>query len=199
MGVGGGVGAGPMRLLDGGADLLARVGARRGHRARRADTAGDEDLHVVRAAPEVLARAAAHLVDAVVAGERSSVAVVSGEAAAGDQEARPGDHARLDGVAHLDVEEVLLAHDPHRRRPRGEVRAQIGGRGERLGHGAAAELAELIAEARHDRGMAVTVDEPGHDESIREVERLGAGRRRRPVGRADGRDAIAIDDDHCIA
>ena len=127
------------------------------------------------------------------------MAVIGGEPAPGDQQARPGDHTGLDRVANLDVEEVLLAHDPHRRGPRGEIRSEIRGGGERLGHGTAAELAELITEARDDRGMAVAVDQPGHHEAVREVERIGAWRRRDAVGRSDGGDPIAVDDDHRVA
>src|SRR5438876_5587829 len=199
VGVGGSVSSGPMRLFDGGADLLARVGARGRHGAGRADAAGDEDLHVVGTATEVLARAAADLVDAIVAGERPAVAVVGGETAARHQETRPGDHARLDGIAHVDVEEVFLAHHSHRRRPGGEVSTQVDRGGERLRHGPAAELAELIAEARDDRGVAVAVDEPGHHEAIREIEWLGAGRRGRAVDWSNGRDPIPVDDDHRVA
>ena len=90
MRVRGGVGARAVGLLDGGADLVARVGAGRGHAPRRADAARDEDLDVVGAAPQVLARAAADLVHAVVAGERPAVAIVRGEASSRHQEARPG-------------------------------------------------------------------------------------------------------------
>src|SRR6185295_7282039 len=79
VGVGGGVGAGAVGFFHGGANLLARVGAGGGHGAGRADAAGDEDLHVVGAAAEILARAAADLVHAVVAGQRPAVAVVGGQ------------------------------------------------------------------------------------------------------------------------
>jgi hypothetical protein len=102
---------------------------------------------VVGAAAKVLARAAADLVHAVVAGQAPAVTVVGGQPAAGDQQARPGDDAGLDRVADLDVHEVLLAHDPHRGGPRGEVLTQVLRRGERLRHRPAAELTELIAEA----------------------------------------------------
>ena len=94
----GGVGARAVGLLDGGADLVARVGAGRGHAPRRADAARDEDLDVIGAAPQVLARAAADLVHAVVAGERPPVAIVRGEASPRHQEARPGDDPRRDGL-----------------------------------------------------------------------------------------------------
>ncbi len=182
VGVRGGVGAGPIGLLDGGADLLARVGARGRHGARRADAARHEDLHVVGAAAQVLARAAADLVHAVVADQRSAVAVVGGQAAAGHQQARPGDDAGLDGVAHVDVDEVLLAHDPHRRRAGGQILAEIPRGGQGLRHRPPAELAELIAEPGDDRGVRVAIDEARHDEAMAQIERAGAGRRRRGVG-----------------
>ena len=153
VGVRGSVRAGTVRLFDGRPNLLARVGARRRHRPGRADAAGDEDLHVVRAAPEVFPRAPPHFVHAVVAGERPAVAVVGGEPTPGDQQARPGDHPGLDGVAHLDIEEVLLAHDPHRRGPRGEIRSEIRSGGERAG--------------ARDRGRAGRADRPGPARSRR--------------------------------
>ena len=195
----GGVGARAIGLLDGGADLVARVGAGRGHAPRRADAARDEDLDMVGAAPQVLARAAADLVHAVVAGERPPVAIVRGEASSRHQEARPGDDPRRDGLPQLEVEEVLLAHDPHGGGARGEVAPQIRRGGERLGDGAAAELAELVAEARHDGGVAVAVDEPGHHEAVAPVDRLRAGRRRRGRRGPDGRDAPVGHDDRGIA
>ena len=128
-------------------------------------------------APQVLAGAAPHVVHAVVAGERAAVAVVGGEAPAGHQQPRTGDDAGLDALAHVDVDEVLLAHDPHRGGAGGEILAEIPRRGQRLRHRAAAELAELVALARHDRGVAVAVDQPGHHEPVAEVEHLGPGRR----------------------
>ena len=45
--------------------------------------------------------------------------------AAGQSRRGPGDHAGLDGVAHLDVEEVLLGHDPHGGGAGGEVAPEI--------------------------------------------------------------------------
>src|SRR5207247_5331332 len=103
VGVSGRIGAGPFRLFHGGADLVPRVRARRGHGTWRADAARDEDLHVVGAAPEVLARAAAHFVDAVVARQRATVAVVGGEAPAGHQQPRGAADTRVVGVAGVDV------------------------------------------------------------------------------------------------
>jgi len=53
--------------------------------------------------------------------------------------------------------------------------------GERLRQPAHAELAELVALARHDRRVAVAVDQARHHEPAAEIERLhprGVGRSR---------------------
>src|SRR5262249_33591041 len=61
------IGAAAVGLLPRRADLVARVRAPGRHGTGRADSAGDEDLHVVGAAAEVLARAAPDVVHPVVA------------------------------------------------------------------------------------------------------------------------------------
>src|SRR5262249_40071363 len=71
--------------------------------------------------------------------------------------------------------------------------------GECLGHGPAAELAELVTEPGDDRRVAVTVDEPGHHEPVSQIEGLGARGRRRTVGWTDGHNAVAVDHDRRIA
>src|SRR5262249_26891066 len=105
VGVSGGVSAGAVRLLDSGADRLARGAAAGGPRAGRAAAAGDEDLQVGRAAREVLAGGPPHLVHPVEASERPAVSVVGGQPARGDEKARAGHDAGLDGVAQVDIEE----------------------------------------------------------------------------------------------
>src|SRR5262249_46984184 len=165
-------------LFHRGTDLLARVGAARGHGARRAHAAGDEDLHVIRAAAQVLARATPDFLDAGVARQPPSGAVVGRETAPRDEQPRAGNHPGVDRIANVDVDEMLLAHDPHRRRAGREVSPQIARRGQRLRHRSAAELAELIALTRDDRCVRVAIDETGHHETVTEIERLGARRER---------------------
>ncbi len=185
VGVGRRVLPGPLRLLDRGPDLLARVDARVQRGARRADPAGGEDLDVIGPALEVLAHAAPDLVHAVEGGVRAAVAVARGDAARAAEQARARDHARLDRLAHRHVEEVLLGHHPQRGGPRGEVAAQVRRRAQGLGHRLLAELADLVAVPRHDRDVAVRVHQPRHHEAVAPVEHRGARGHRRGVGGAD--------------
>src|SRR5262249_11397063 len=139
--VGGDVGADPARLLDGGADLLARVDTvvEPGPFAR--DAAGGEDLEEVGAVVEVLAGAPADLVGTVEVGAGAAVAVEGGDAAPADQQARPGDETAFDGAAERGVDEVLLRHHPQRRRAGAQVPAEVAGASEYLLLGRPAELA----------------------------------------------------------
>src|SRR5439155_709822 len=100
-----------------------------------AHAARHEDLHVIGAAAQVLPGAATDAVHAVVARQRAAVPVVGGQAAPGHEQPRTDDDPGLDGLAHLHVDEVLLAHDPHR------------GGARRVEHRAAADRA-----GRHPQG-----------------------------------------------
>src|SRR5207247_2391255 len=159
------IGADAIGFLHRGANLFARVRAAGRHGPGRADAAGHEDLDVIRAAAEVFAGAATDVVHAVVARQRAAVAVVGGQPASGHEQPRARNHAGLDRVAHVHIE-VLLAHDPHRGRAGREIAAQIARGRQRLWHRPAAELTELIALARDERGVAVAIDEPRHDEAV---------------------------------
>ena len=112
VGVRGHVRAGALGLLDRGANLLAAVarGLERG--AGAGDAARREDLDVVGPVLEVLAHAAPDAVDAVEARQRPPVAVARGDATRGAEEPRARDRADLDRLPEVDVEEVLLGHDP---------------------------------------------------------------------------------------
>ena len=101
----------------------------------------------------------------------------------------PSSCAGLDRLARVDVEPVLLAHDPERRGARVEVAAQVVGHAERLPAGLLAELAELVAAAGHDGEVRVRVDQARHDEGRAEVDHLRALRGR------PGDDLPAVDDD----
>jgi hypothetical protein len=154
---------------------------------------------VVGAALEVLAHTPADLVHPVEGGVRAAMAVARGDAAGRAEEARPGDHAGLDGVAHLDVEEVLLGHDAHGGGAGGEIAPEIGGGAQRLGDGRLAELADLVAVAGYDGDVAVGVHEPRHHEAIAEVEPRRARRDRRRCGGAGGGDAGAVHHDDRVS
>src|SRR5262249_37081954 len=140
-----------------------------------------------------------NLVDAVVARQRATVPVVRSQPASGHEQSRPEDYAGLDGIAHVDVDEVLLAHDAHRGRAGGKIAAQIARGRERLRHGAAAELTELVALARDERGVAVAVDETRHDEPIAEIEDVPPGFARAAGGGLDTGDASVSHHDQRVA
>ena len=127
------------------------------------------------------------------------MAVVRGQAAPGDEQAGADDHAGLDGVTEVDVDEVLLAHDSHRRGAGRQIFAEIARGRERLRHRPAAELTELIALARDDRRVAVAVDETGHHEPVAEIHRLRTGRDGTTIAGADARDAPVAHHDERVA
>ncbi len=95
----------------------------------------------------------------------------------------------LDRLPRVDVEQILLAHDPERRGARVEVPAQVVGHAERLPAGLLAELAELVAAAGDDGEVRVRVDQARHDEGRAEVDHVRALR-----GRARD-DVAALHDD----
>jgi hypothetical protein len=140
------------------------------------DAAGSEQLEEVGAVGEVLARAAADLVDAVERRLRAAVAVAGSDPARGDHEVRALQLAGVERLARVDVEPVLLGHDPHRRRARGEIGAQVVRHAQGLATRRLAQLAELIAAAGHDRQVRVRVDQARHHEP--ELDHLAALRRR---------------------
>jgi hypothetical protein len=139
---------------------------------------------VVGAAPEVLARPSPDLVDAVVAGQRPH------RDRCWRPRPRPATSRRGPAITPASIASRMSmsrkCSSPITRIvvvPAGEVRSQVGGRRERLGHRPTAELAKLIAEPRHDRRVAVTVDEPGITNRL--SDREARTRRRRRDDRRD--------------
>jgi hypothetical protein len=144
---------------------------------------------------EVLAHGAADRVGSVEAGAGPRVAIAGGDATRRAQQPRAHDRAGLDGLADLQVEEILLGHDAHGGRPGQQVAPQIISRPQRAAGDWRAHLAGLVALAGVDRDVAMGIDQPGHDELIAQVDRLRIRRSRRRLSRTNGHNPPGIDND----
>jgi len=170
------VGAPAFGLLDDGADLVQRE-----RRAVQAGAAGDapgrEDLEEVGSPGKVFTGGTAHLVWAVEPPAASAMPVRRGEAPGCDREPRALQVTVGDGLAGVDVEPVLLAHDAKSGGARIQVPAQVARDAQGLSTGRLPQLPQLVAPGRDDREVCVSVDEPGHHEQVREVDDVSSGRR----------------------
>ena len=180
-------------FLDGAGDLGAAVHAGSQGRSRRADTAGGEEFEVVGAMGEVLARAAAYLIDTVERRDGSPVAVAGRYAACRAQQSRASNGADVDRLPQVDVQEVLLGHRPQSGGPSRKIAPKVPDRTQDLARDGLTHLARLVAVSGHDRGMAVGIHQAGHHELVAEVHNwpaapLGLFVRVRNVG-----DAVAFD------
>ncbi len=196
------------------AELLVRELRRAARLRDRQHAAGRRDLDRIGAVLVALANglaaavgAAADRIEArVVAGEeraegvgRVRVAAAGADRAAGGEDARPRDLARLDGTPERNRHVPLVAEVAHGREARHEraLREHRGVVGPvRL---ALLEAVELARAAVLGGQVHVHVHETRHHGGLREVHDLVAGARR-PEAALDPLDAVALDDDrHALA
>ena len=202
-----------MRLVDDGAQLGRGEGRNVGQHAACLDAVAAIRIHLdpVDAVRQLLAHRAAHAVDAVGvlhalrhrhARRIAERPVGAGdiERAAGDQHVRAGDHAAVDGIAHVDVgvaralgldvadgREAPLERTP--RVDRGEDRPVFGRLPEEL------LVVVLGGDVTLQQHVGMGIDEPRQAGQPSEVDDRGTGRRH-GAGRVQGDDLAGPDLDH---
>src|SRR5450631_1290583 len=100
---------------------------------------------------EVLARAAADLIDSIEGRDGAPVPVAGRHAAGRAQQSRSRNGAGLDGLAQVDIQEVLFGHRTQGGRAGRQVTPKIPHRAERLPRDWLAHLARLVAIPGYDR------------------------------------------------
>jgi hypothetical protein len=116
------------------------------------------------------------------------------EVAICDLDERPGELTRVEEPSIRDVDEARLAEDPHGGGARFEIlRPVAGDTKDELDLGGFHLLA-LVPREHIEAEVAVSIDEPGEEREISEIEHARARRHRET--RADAANAIGLDQNH---
>src|SRR5579859_22234 len=186
----------PVRLLDRHLHLVPGVGVPARRRALARNAAGHEQLDQIGPRGDVLADVLADLVLSVRVRERGAVAVAGRDRPRRHDEARSRQPAGGDRLAQLDVDEMLLADDAHRRHAGEQIRAQIADRAHHLRRRRLLQLPDLVAESRVDGRVGVRVDE-GRQHRLRSaIDDLRAGGNGRIGLAPHRRDPVPVDEHH---